>query len=150
MVVVAILLLLGIIMYSTMHRFDVVFLTAIIINVVMTSIILINQNILTGMIAIVLGIDLLDICFRSRTMIILLSVVVGIMILILDALDVVKDILIVLWAQRLAVFIVEEHQDPVQVMFTIAIDIEKATDIVFEFLLYQYWIEIFLVISSNA
>ena len=80
----------------------------------------------------------------------MLIVLVGVLILILHALDIVKGILVVLWAQRLAVFIIEKHQYPIKVVLIVAVDIEKVANIVFELLLYQYWIQVLVVVSSNA
>ena len=63
MVVVAILLLLGIIMHTFMIRLGHMLL--VIITVVLTTFILVDQDILilTGMTAIILGIDLLEVSF---------------------------------------------------------------------------------------
>lgn len=61
MVVVAILLLLGIIMHTTMIRLGHMLL--VVITIVLTTFILVDQDILTGMTAIILGVDLLEVSF---------------------------------------------------------------------------------------
>ena len=86
-------------MHTAMKRLVQILLTAVVIHVFLTAVILVHQHVLTWMTAVVLGVDLLDIGLRCRAMVILLGVLVGVQILVLNALDVVEYILVVLRTQ---------------------------------------------------